>query len=130
MRIMLDSNILVSAAIFKTKQMDDFVETIKQNTIVLTNIITDEAVGVIKRKFPHKLKDFTEFLAALSFDGSYIADDGQYDYDIRDSQDRKILHSAYSCSVDVLVTGDKDFFAKQYDGLEILTVTKFLEKYY
>ena len=129
MRVMLDSNVLISAVIFKTKQMNEFVERVKKNTIVLTNIITDEAVGVVKRKFPHKLQDFTEFLAALSFDGAYIAENGQYDYDIRDLQDRKILHSAYSCSVDVLVTGDKDFFAKRYDGLEILTVTQFLNKY-
>jgi len=129
MRIMLDSNILISAVIFKTKQMDDFVDRLKKNTIVLTNLITEEVLGVVEKKFPHKFKDFEEFLEALSFENSYIAKDIRYDYDIRDPGDRKILHSAYSCSVDILVTGDKDFFCRQYEDLEILTVAQYLEKY-
>jgi len=125
---MLDSNILISVIIFKSKQMDNFIKKLKRSTIVLTNIILDETMGVIKRKFPTKVKDYEIFLSELSFENSFIAD-GEYDYDIRDPHDRKILHSAYSCSVDVLVTGDKDFFEKKYKDLEILSVAQFLEKY-
>lgn len=39
----------------------------------------------------------------------------------------KILHSAYLADVDVLITGDKDFFEKTYDGSVILTPADFVK---
>lgn len=129
MRVMLDSNILISATILRSEQIEKFIKKIKNHTVVLTNLITEESLAVINRKFPHKTDAFKQFLSELSFDFSFIANDVKYDYDIRDEFDKKILHSAYSCSVDILITGDKDFFEKEYDGLEILTITEFLKKY-
>jgi putative PIN family toxin of toxin-antitoxin system len=129
MRVMLDSNILISTVVFMSPQMDSFVEKLKKHTIVLTNIIIEECIEVVRRKFPLKQNAFKAFLSELTYDYSVIVDNIVYDYDIRDEFDKKILHSAYVCSVDVLVTGDKDFFEKEYKGLEILTVSNFLKKY-
>jgi putative PIN family toxin of toxin-antitoxin system len=128
---MLDSNILISATIFKSEQMNQFVDKIKKDhTIVLTNLIIEESVGVIARKFPHMTAVFKIFLAELSYDFVYLSDAYEgYDYEIRDEFDKQILHSAYAAAIDILITGDKDFFERTYEGLEILTMAEFLKKY-
>ena len=48
---------------------------------------------------------------------------------IRDEDDYIILHTAVIEEVDVLITGDKDFDDIDIEKPEILTPSKFLEKY-
>ena len=48
--------------------------------------------------------------------------------DIRDQNDEHVIISAYISKADVLVTGDKDFFDKDF-GIEILTPANFIRLY-
>ena len=48
---------------------------------------------------------------------------------IRDIKDEHVVISAILTDADVLVTGDKDFYDKNY-GIEILTTAQFLSKYH
>ena len=48
---------------------------------------------------------------------------------MRDTKDSPILATAIMESVDVFVTGDKDFLVLDVDMPEIITMTEFLERY-
>ena len=50
-------------------------------------------------------------------------------FTIRDKDDEKVLYSAISADVDILITGDKDFSAVEVEKPEILTPSQFNEKY-
>ena len=133
MRVMLDTNILVSAIVFKSKPMNEIIQRLATKySLVLCSYVVDELHDVIQRKFPAKKKDVEQFLIELPFELVYTPQTlPKHDlFVIRDKDDEKVLYSAILADVDVLITGDKDFF----DGIdverpEILTHIDFLKKY-
>ena len=49
--------------------------------------------------------------------------------EMRDAKDSPILATAIMESIDVFVTGDKDFLVLDVDMPEIVTMAEFLERY-
>lgn len=130
MRIMLDTNILISMLIFGS--MDKVIDKIIENhKIVLCSYVIDELHEVIERKFPSKQETLEEFLIKLPFELIYtpktIEKHGMFV--IRDIDDEKVLYSAIMADVDILLTGDKDFSDIDIERPEILTPSEFLDKY-
>jgi len=130
MRIMLDSNVLISAALFRSPSINELMEFIFDNhTLVLASSVIDEVKGVVGYKFLHRQSDIDAYFEAINYelvvtdgiDDSYII--------IRDNDDRKVIASALKAEVDVLITGDSDFFERDYAGIQILTPRKFLNKF-
>ncbi len=108
--------------------MDRLVEKLQKHTLVISSYILDKAREVIRRKFPEYETSMEIFLTSLVWEYQYIPHNiPDCLYDIRDKNDMKILHSAYLADVDVLITGDKDFFEKTYDGSVILTPADFVK---
>lgn len=63
MRIMLDTNILISVAIFNSNKLKELLVNIcDKHTLVLSSYIIKELEEVTDRKFPSKRKDLDEFL--------------------------------------------------------------------
>ena len=53
MRIMLDTNVLVSLLLFPNPQINEMIENIfAEHQLVLSSFIADELKEVVKRKFP------------------------------------------------------------------------------
>lgn len=130
MRIMLDTNILISMFVFKS--MGNLIDTItKKHTIVICSYVIDELHEVISRKFPSKSKDLESFLFKLPFELVYTPQTVEVNdvFVIRDADDEKVLYSAIISDVDILLTGDKDFSDVDIERPEILTPHEFLEKY-
>lgn len=130
MRIMLDTNILISMFVFKS--MGNMIDVIvDKHSIVLCSYVIDELHEVIERKFPNKQKDLEEFLLKLPFELIYTPKviDTHDLFEIRDADDEKVLYSAMLADVDILLTGDKDFSDIEIEKPEILTPREFLEKY-
>ena len=130
MRIMLDTNILISMFVFKS--MGSLIDTItKKHTIVICSYVIEELHEVISRKFPSKNKDLESFLLKLPFELVYTPQmvDVNDMFVIRDADDEKVLYSAIIADVDILLTGDKDFSDVDIERPEILTPHEFLEKY-
>ena len=130
MRIMLDTNILISMLIFGS--MDRVIDKIIENhKIVLCSYVIDELHEVIERKFPSKQETLEEFLIKLPFELIYtpktIEKHGMFVK--RDIDNEKVLYSAIMADVDILLTGDKDFSDLDIERPEILTPSEFLEKY-
>jgi len=132
MRIMIDTNVLISIIFFPSTQMNELKNKLcTKYTIVLCSHIIEELNRITKRKFAHKLKDMDSFLTELPYEFVYTPAFIEKDKfpAIRDVYDYPILATAMLEDVDVLITGDKDFSVVDVNHPEILTPTEFLLKY-
>jgi len=132
MRIMIDTNVLISAFILSSPYLLRMVDNItERHTIVLPTYVLDEMKRVTMRKFPDKYGFLESFLRELPFELVYTPekiDKTKYP-DIRDEKDLPILVSAIIEDVDVLISGDEDFAPIEIEHPEILTPKKFVKKY-
>ena len=132
MRIMIDTNVLISIIFFPPTQMNELKNKLcTKYTIVLCSHIIEELNRITKRKFAHKLKDMDDFLTELPYEFVYTPAFIEKDKfpAIRDVYDYPILATAMLEDVDLLITGDKDFSVVDVNHPEILTPTEFLLKY-
>lgn len=132
MRIMIDTNILISIIFFPSEKMNEIKTKLAKNyQIVICSYVIDELKTVTIRKFSHKLKAIDDFFTQLPFELVYTPEFYQIKNlpNIRDDKDKPILASAILSDVDILLTGDKDFNDIKIDRPEILTPSEFLEKY-
>ncbi len=132
MRIMIDTNILISAILFRSESLSRLIEKVAEEyTLVLSTYVVDELKSVVERKFPTKVKAIEKFLTALSYELEYSPEnyDGDPLFEIRDEKDYMVLYTAIIADVDILITGDKDFENIEIERPEILKPNEFLEKY-
>ena len=132
MRIMIDTNVLISAALFPKSQISLLIKKVTDtHELILCSYIIDELHEIFHRKFKDKIYLLDKFLYKLAYELIYTPTDiksGEYP-EIRDKEDLPIIVSALLSDVDILITGDKDFFDIDIDKPEILTPREYLEKY-
>lgn len=131
MRIMLDTNVLISMILFPGEKFYRLLEDIVlHHTLVLSSFVIEELFAVTERKFPAKRTAIDTFLENLSFELVYTPHHMRTGlFDIRDSKDYPVLYTAVMENVDILITGDKDFADIDIEKPEILTPGQYLEKY-
>ena len=131
MRIMVDTNILISALLFPGKQMNNLFQKITtEHQLVLSSYIVEELLNVIHRKFESKVEVVDTFLSQLSYELVYTPKKPKPGlFDIRDKGDYPVLYSAVTEGIDVFITGDRDFDSLELERPEILSPAEFLEKY-
>lgn len=131
MRVMLDTNILISAFIFKSSKMNLLIEKLsKKHEIVICSYTIDELKDLIKEKFNVEYKALDNFLSEFNYTLVYSPSEVEEKlFEIRDENDYIILHTAIIDDVDVLITGDKDFKDVDIERPEIYTPSEFLEKF-
>ena len=131
MRIMLDTNILISAFVFRSKKMFEVIDHIvSHHELVLASYVVDELKDVVNRKFPKAVGQLDEFLTTLSFTLAYtprMMPTGLFE--IRDMADAPILYTAIIEGIDVFITGDKDFDDIEIEKPQIMTVAEFADAY-
>ena len=131
MKVMLDTNILVSAFIFKSKKMNELIYKLStEHEIVICSYTIEELKELVDTKFKVTQNDLDEFLKDFPFILVYSPTTVENKlFEIRDKDDYIILHTAIIEDVDVFLTGDKDFNDIDIDKPEIMNTTEFLEKY-
>lgn len=134
MRVMLDTNVLLSIAIFKSKALSLMLTSICENSnhqLVLSSYCIGECYEVAERKKPALIPALDRFFDAISFEMIHTPQTlPEHNwFTIRDKDDEKVLYSAIAADVDVLVTGDKDFADIPIEKPEILTPHDFVQKY-
>ena len=133
MRILLDTNVMISAILFPNSVPAETVDIILLNhSLVICSYTVEEIAEVVERKFKHRQKAFNLFLNSLPFElikTPLNIEPTNYP-GIRDIKDLQILASAIKYKVDILITGDKDFAEIELERLEIVTPRQFLEKYH
>jgi len=129
---MLDTNVLLSAALFPSAAMTAFIEQITiNNSIVLCSYVLDELSDVVLRKFPAKQREVEVFFQKFPYALIHTPkiDILGLGVAIRDEADYPVLMSAVLADVDVLITGDKDFFGVAIEKPEILMPAEFMVRY-
>ena len=132
MRILIDTNILISAAL--NSHGTPYKAYLKAVTYPNKGIICDQNIEelwrIFNRKFPTKISMLEKFLA-YSLSVIEVATTPEMEEDaeklIRDVKDRPILRAALNAKADVLLTGDKDFLESKVTDPKIMTAAEFLE---
>ena len=127
MRVMLDTNILISAFVFQSKKIYTVIDyVVAHHELVLPSYVVDELRDVVDRKFPRMTNELDAFLTTLSFTLAYTPNQLPIGiFEIRDISDAPILYTAIIEGIDVFITGDKDFDDVGIETPEIMTIAKF-----
>ena len=130
MRIMLDTNVIISALLFPGEKMQKMLYEISmRHTLVLSSYIIDELRQVVRRKFPTKEITIDTLLSKMSYEMVYTPENIRPGlFDIRDIQDYPVLYTAILEDIDILITGDKDFLDVEVERPEILTPIEFINR--
>lgn len=133
MRIMVDTNIIISATLFPSSSLDVLLGKISNDhTLIICSQTIEELHRTFNKKFPDKINVLEEFLVKFSYEYYYtpkVIDKSKYP-EIRDEADLPILVSSILSDSDIFITGDKDFLDVDIEKPEILTPREFLDKYW
>lgn len=131
MRIMLDTNVLLSALLFPGEKINAMMRFIfEEHHLVLSSFVVEELMDVVNRKFPGKAKVIDTLLSSMSYELVYTPQEIEAGwFEIRDAKDYPVLYTAIREGVDILITGDKDFSNIEVEHPEILTPAQFQSNY-
>ena len=132
MRIMLDTNVLLSIAAFRSKSLAAMLCSIcEKHQLVLSSYCVDECYEVVLRKKPSLVFALDRFFEALPFEMTHTPQTlPQHQlFTIRDCNDEKVLYSAMMADVDILITGDKDFDDIDIEKPVIMTPGEYVSAY-
>ncbi|MBR1828208.1 MAG: putative toxin-antitoxin system toxin component, PIN family [Atopobiaceae bacterium] len=132
MRVFIDTNILISAALFpKGVAAEVYFKAVSApNDAIVSDYVIDEMRSVFRRKFPDRMGALDAFLPAISSamevvltPSGAVADEGE----IRDPHDAPILRAAIAGGADVILTGDKDLLESGIERPRISSAGDFLK---
>ena len=134
MRIMLDTNIIISAALFPTGRAAEAL--LKALVLPFEPVVCDYVIAELHRKFKEKFPKRTNELEAF-IDGflgcvelvSTPKEISPAEAKIRDVKDRPILRAALNAHADLFLTGDRDFLESSVEDPRIISVADFLSLY-
>lgn len=131
MRVMLDTNVIVSALVFPTKEIEIMIDKLTEHhEIVICDYVVNELWRVVEKKFPDNLDSLASFLILFPFEMVYVPPQSEIAMpDMRDRADIPILLSALREDIDVLITGDKDFLSMNIDRPIMCTIRNFIENF-
>ena len=128
MRIMLDTNILVSAALFPdSKVAFALYRAMREHTLVVCTYVFEELHSVFARKFPYKKEQLDIFLSKLAYELCYTPMVDHKTPVMRDENDRPILQAAILAEVDAILTGDDDFHVLDIKRPQIISPASLLK---
>ena len=131
MRILLDTNVIISAAMFPKSSIGEVLAHITKNhKLVICQFTLNELSSVFEKKLPGRKEYLNEFIGKLKYE---LIDIDIKDYkkypQIRDNNDIPILANAIEAKVDLLVTGDKDFDEIVIKNPIIIKPAKYIQEY-
>ena len=114
MRVLIDTNILISAAL--SADGVPYQAYVKAASYPNHGLICEQNVDEMKRifnkKFPKRLAALDKFLSMALLTLEFVpipTDENISESQVRDADDRPILRAAIGAKADILLTGDKDF---------------------
>ena len=98
---------------------------------MLCSYIIDEFHEVVTEKFDIEQSKVDKFFLELPYELVYTPHKlPEHDmFSIRDKDDEKVLYAAVTADVDILVTGDKDFYDIDIERPHIMSPADFLREY-
>ena len=128
MKVVFDTNILVSALVFPGGQAETALLRIveEKDQLALSKAILDELLGVLARKFAREAEELARVAIFLS-ELSQAVRPRRRLHAVRDEPDNRILECALAARAHVIVTGDKALLElKEYRGVRIISLREYL----
>lgn len=132
MKIVLDCNIIISAAITDGTCRLVLKEAVAKHQIYISEEIIFEIKEVSQRpKFKKFYQNIIEILAVLFSHCDLIKIKETFNHNLPDKSDEIYLETALAAKCDYLITGNlKDFPEKKYGKTQIVTAKEFLNLFY
>ena len=132
MKIMLDTNIIISAALFpKGKAAQAFIKSLSSPyEPIICDYVLDELHRKFEEKFPEHISEMEEFLQVILMFVKIVPTptvETVEENRIRDPKDRPILRAALNNNAVLFLTGDKDFLESSVTDPRIISVADFLK---
>jgi putative PIN family toxin of toxin-antitoxin system len=126
LRIVLDTNVLVSALIDDKLPRQLLRTLFQEHNIILSFAILEELNEVLKRdKFGIKRSRINQYISMLTKQAKVIQDKPRFNVILDDPDDDIIFNVAYHVKADYIVTGDKHLLAlKRFKQTQIVTVSE------
>lgn len=131
MRVLIDTNVLISAALNPNGIPSQAYQ--KAASYPNRGMICEQNVSELKRifhkKFPHRMSALDQFLSTALIALELVpspSDELAEESLIRDYNDRPILRAAIEAHADILLTGDKDFLESGVEHPAIMTPAEFV----
>lgn len=128
MRVVIDTNIIISSLVFGGLPKDIIKKVIKKDIKAITSVqLISELIDVLRKKFrfsESKIK-ILETEIVKKFEIVYPKSEINI---CRDSDDNRVLESAIQGKCKFIITGDKDLLIlKKYKNIKIVGAKDFLE---
>ena len=128
MKILVDSNVLVSALFYpNSKPAKALFHVANNHDLVLCDDNIDELRRIAIEKFPHVRADIDLFLTELTYELITAIDSPEKI--IRDSKDIPILNAAIIANVDIVITGDMDFLVLNLEQPKTINASDYIMNY-
>lgn len=132
MRVLIDTNILISAALSSNgTPYRAFIKAVSYpNHGLICEQNIDEMRRIFNRKFPRKIAALEKFLSLALMTLEMVptpVEEYKSEMQIRDINDRPILRAAIYANADILLTGDKDFLESGLENPKIMTAIDFVQ---
>lgn len=130
MKVVFDTNILVSALVFPGGRADNALRRIIEgrDQLLLSKPILDELLGILAKKFSRDAEELAHVAVFLS-DLSIVVKPRRRFAVLADEPDNRILECAVTGGADVIVTGDKALLAlKTFRKVKLLSLRAYLEE--
>jgi len=128
-RVVIDTNVLVSALIDDGKPRRLLTKLLQEHTVIASRRMLAELADVLTRdKFAVKSSQVDRFLSSLLKKSKIVPDTPRFKIILEDPDDDKVLDTAYTEKADYIVTGDRHLLTlKTFKGTKIRNVTQMLE---
>ncbi len=126
MRVVLDTNVLVSAVLFGGIPRDLLVSAIRGELAIVTSpVLLDELEGLLRRKFGFGVSAARATRAEFEL-LAQIVEPAEVPDICRDPDDNEVLAAATTGEAEAIVTGDEDLLAlRSFGDVAILTPAEF-----
>jgi uncharacterized protein len=128
-RVVFDSNILISALVFPGKQAEKAILRIIENRdrLFISKPIVDEVLGVLARKFARDPEELAR-VAVLLNELAEMIRPRRRSRVLKDEADNRILECAATGGADLIVTGDQAMLELgSFKGIQITSLRAYLE---
>ena len=128
MRVVFDTNILVSALVFPGGRGEAALQRIvdEQDVLVLSKPILDELLGVLARKFSRNAEELARIALFLSSIATFVNPRRRLNV-VKDEPDNRVLECALTGRAQAIVTGDRGILALgKFRGARLLSLQDYL----
>lgn len=128
MKVVFDTNVLVSALVFSGGRGEEALLRIvaERDVLVLSKPIVDELLGVLARKFSRDAEELAHVAVFLG-ELATMVKPGRRLRVLKDAPDNRILECALAGRADAIVTGDQALLALGvYRGIRMLSLRAYL----